>query len=583
MLSELVLPPAIAGEPVDATMLRIMDAVPMFARGKRERDGVSYDVFEHCPPSLREMFMIMMTHAEKEYLICGDDRLTFRDTLDRAARFAQALVGEYGLKKGQPVGLAMRNNAEWVIAYMGIIAAGGVVVAMNAWWGTEELEWALDDSGARLLVVDQDRANRLQARHAKDKDVQFIMVRGKSDGERIRNFGGFMDYGSPMAFPPVDLGPTDDAMIVFTSGSSGFPKGAVSTHEAIAHVLLTWMVIAMALKSQAAANGQPVPDDYQPVMLVAVPFFHVTGLVPVMLVSAMIGRKLVLMHKWDVKTAFELIEREGVTGMTGVPTMSYELAASPLRKDYNLSTLVDLGGGGAARPPEHVKLIKDAFKEVRVGIGYGLTETNSLTAMLSGDEYVARPNSTGKPTPPTVQVKIMGADGTEMPTGENGEIWIKTIANVRGYWQRPEETARAFTGGWFHSGDIGHLDKDGYLYIVDRLKDIIIRGGENISTLEVEGVLHAHPAVDDVMVFSLPDERLGEIVGAVLVMPDETVSVEDIKAEAAKHLAYYKLPERVWRTAEPLPQIASGKIDRSGIRNFYRAAYADEMKKVGGK
>ncbi|SDE38774.1 class I adenylate-forming enzyme family protein [Kordiimonas lacus] len=539
-----------------------------FETTEQEINGVTHTVFANQPPSLREAFMMFLGHGDKEFMVYDDERLTFKDTIARASMFAQALVDDFGVKKGDRVALSMRNYPEWPIAYMGIIAAGGVAVVMNAWWTEEEIAWGIKDSGAKVAVTDGERALRFMTQ----ADMQIIVARDVApEAANVTAMATTLEGKKPFVWPTVDLGPEDLAMIMYTSGSSGFPKGALSTHRAVVSLLMNWVCIALSLKMLGRLNPDP---DFQPVMLVAVPFFHITGLLPVLFVSATIGRKLVMMYKWDVEEAFRLIEKEGVTTFTGVPTMSYEMAASDLRGKYDLSTLTDIGGGGAARPPEHVKLIKKSFPNANPGIGYGLTETNSLTAVLSADEYVDRPTSTGKPTPPLIHVRITDpATGKELPAGEPGEVCIKSVVNIREYWNNPEATARAFKDGWFHSGDVGYLDDEGYLYIVDRLKDIIIRGGENISSLEVEGVLHAHDAVDDVMVFSLPDERLGELVGAV-VSVNRDISEADLKAEVAKHLAAFKVPEKIWITHEPLPIIASGKIDRKGIKEQYRGLWA---------
>lgn len=543
-----------------------------FQTVEQEIHGAMHTVFAAQPPSLREAFMLFLGHADKEFLVYGDDRLTFKDVIARASMFAQALVDDFGVQKGDRVALNMRNYPEWPIAYMGIVAAGGIAVVMNAWWKEEEIEWGMNNSGAKVAVVDGERAQRLLALPGA-ADLQIIVARDPApEAANVTAMARTLEGKKPLVWPSVEIGPEDPAMIMYTSGSSGFPKGALSTHRAVVSVLMNWVCIALSLKMLGRLPEDP---DFQPVMLVAVPFFHITGLLPVLFVSATIGRKLVIMHKWDVEEAFRLVEKEGVTTFTGVPTMSYEMAASPNRTNYDLSTLTDIGGGGAARPPEHVKLIKEAFPDANPGIGYGLTETNSLTAVLSAEEYIDRPTSTGKPTPPLIHVRITDpGSGKELPTGEAGEVCIKSVTNIREYWENPEATARAFKDGWFHSGDVGYLDEEGYLYIVDRLKDIIIRGGENISSLEVEGVLHAHAAVEDVMVFSLPCPRLGELVGSVVSVSGD-VSEDDLKDEVRKHLAGFKVPEKIWVTKEPLPIIASGKIDRKGIKEHYRAQWGD--------
>jgi len=568
---DLDLPSVDPSTPSDQVIGMLTQKGMPFETTRLDIGGADYTVFAHQPPSLREVFMLFLGHGDKEFIVYDGERYTFKDVVSRASQFAQALVDDFGVQKGDRVALSMRNYPEWPVAYMGIIAAGGVAVVMNAWWTEEEVAWGIKDCGAKVAVVDGERAKRFLALDGA-ADMKIIVARDPApEAANVSQMADTLEGKAPLQWPSLELGPVDMAMIMYTSGSSGFPKGALSTHRAVVSLIMNWICIALSMKMLGRTNPDP---DFQPVMLVAVPFFHITGLLPVLFVSATIGRKLVMMYKWDVEEAFKLVDKEGVTAFTGVPTMSYEMAASPLRNKYDLSTLVDIGGGGAARPPEHVKLIKKSFPNANPGIGYGLTETNSLTAVLSADEYVERPTSTGKPTPPLIEVRITDpATGKELPTGEPGEVCIKSVTNIREYWNNPEATARAFKNGWFHSGDVGYLDEEGYLYIVDRSKDIIIRGGENISSLEIEGVLHAHEAGDDVMVFSLPDERLGELVGAV-VSVNRDISEEELKAEVAKHLAGFKVPEKIWITHDPLPLIASGKIDRKGIREHYRGHWA---------
>jgi acyl-CoA synthetase (AMP-forming)/AMP-acid ligase II len=380
--------------------------------------------------------------------------------------------------------------------------------------------------------------------------------------------------GAPWQLPP--LHPDDDATIMYTSGSTGYPKGAVSTHRAIVHGALNYLVSGLAMLQLHQASGGTLPE--QQVMLLNVPLFHITGSVPVLLVSVAIGRKLVIMHKWDAGEALKLIEREKATYFVGVPTMSLELMQHPDRDKYDLSTLVDIAGGGAPRPPEHVERLADTFKGKHPAIGYGLTETNGVGAGNLRDNYRKKPASTGRASRPMVEIKITDDKGEARPTGEVGSICIRSVANVRGYWNKPAETAKAFdANGWFDSGDLGYLDEDGYLYIVDRKKDIIIRGGENISCQEVEAAIYTHPAVAEALVFGLPDERLGEIVGAVVYLkPGETVEPLALIDFAKDHLAAFKVPAQLWIAHDPLPKLGSGKLDKVSVRNEFRERFASK-------
>ncbi len=575
-LSDIQLPEVPEGTPINDLIAGLVRPGSPLEMGEVELNGVTFNGFKAQPPTMREAYMMMAAHGDKEAIYYEGERYSFAETLARAGRLSHRLVDDFGVKPGDKVAIAMRNYPEYIFAYLAITAAGGVAVLLNAWWGAEELSFALKDSGAKLVIADERRTDILIPQ-ADAMDLTLIEVRGPDRGDgRIHAMAPLLDDAGKAGFPTTPIAPDDDAHMMYTSGSTGFPKAAVHTHRACVFVLMTWVVLALALKM-----SRKIGDDEVPVALVAVPFFHITGLMPVMLVSMTLGRKLVIMYKWSAKNACELIEQEKVTGFSGVPTMGYELATYPDRHKYDLSSMKDIGGGGAARPAEHVRLLEDNLK-VKPGLGYGLTETNSIGAVITDEDYKKRPNSTGKASYPMTEIKIMEPTAlTEMPQGERGEIWIKTIANARGYWNRPEETKAAFVDGWFRTGDVGYLDEEGFLFIVDRIKDIIIRGGENISTLEVESVLHAIDGVENVLVMGVPCPVMGERVAAVIHRRSPDMTRDDIWAEAGKHLAKFKLPEAVFFTDEPFPIIASGKVDKKGMKDTYRARWDAMLKDKG--
>jgi acyl-CoA synthetase (AMP-forming)/AMP-acid ligase II len=340
---------------------------------------------------------------------------------------------------------------------------------------------------------------------------------------------------------------------------------------------MNYLVMGLAMLSLSQKAGVALPE--QQVMLLNVPLFHITGSVPVMLVSVAIGRKMVIMHKWDATEALRLIEKERCTYFVGVPTMSLELMMHPDREKYDLSTLIDVASGGAPRPPEHVERLAKTLPGKQPIQGYGLTETNGVGAGNMRDNYLAKPASTGRASPPLVQIRIIAADALDcsvaLPSGSVGEVCIRSACNVRGYWNKPKATAEAFPGdGWFRTGDLGYLDEDDYLFIVDRKKDIIIRGGENISCQEVEAALYTHPAVAEASVFGLPDERLGEIVGAVVfAKPGAELDTEALSDFVRRDLAAFKVPARIWLSPEPLPKLGSGKIDKVALRKHFREVH----------
>jgi acyl-CoA synthetase (AMP-forming)/AMP-acid ligase II len=560
---------------IDAATAAITAPGGQLAVGKATIRGAEYPVFEHAPPSLRELVgFFMPAHAAKEFVVFDGERLTFADLQAQATRVAAVLQHRYGISKGDRVTIAMRNYPEWISSFLGVMMIGAIAVPMNAWWKTDELAYGLKDSGSRLAIVDEERLRRIA--DIADLKIPLLSVRtSKSVAEGLG--ADTLDAAlaespeAPWYLPPIY--PEDDATIMYTSGSTGAPKGAVSTHRGIVAGTLNYLVQGLSMLQLAQAQGIALPE--QQVMLLNVPLFHITGLVPVLLVSVAIGRKLVIMHKWDAGEALRLIEKERCTYFVGVPTMSLELMQHPDRDKYDLSTLVDIAGGGAPRPAEHVGRLAEAFPGKNPAIGYGLTETNGVGAGNIRDNYRLKPASTGRASKPMVEIMIADDDMKPLGAEEVGEVCIRSCANVRGYWNKPEASASAFTAdGWFKTGDLGKLDEDGYLYIVDRKKDIIIRGGENISAVEVEAAIYSHPAVAEASVFGLPDERLGEITGAVVYLkPGEKLEPESLIEFVKRDLAAFKVPARLWLHDQPLPKLGSGKIDKVSLRAHFRAQH----------
>jgi acyl-CoA synthetase (AMP-forming)/AMP-acid ligase II len=537
--------------------------------------GAKLLTFKAAPPSMREYFQAFFAaNAGKEFLVYNDERLTAGEVYAKSLRIAAALQHKYGIAKGDRVAIAMRNFPEWIMAYVAGLHLGAVVVPMNAWWKSDELAYGLADSGTRLVIADEERLRRLAA----IDNFALPVLAVRTSHPVAAQFGADV-LDDVLENCPTDtwylppIAPEDDATIMYTSGSTGYPKGAVATHRSIVHGALSYLVQGLAMLKLSETAGATMPA--QQVMLLTVPLFHITGSVPVLLVSVAIGRKMIIMHKWDALEALRLIDREKCTYFAGVPTMTHEVMSHPERHKYDISTVTDWAAGGAPRPPEHVERLAREIPTGRPALGYGLTETNGVGAGNLRDNYVRKPASTGRASKPIVEIRIVGDDGTEQPPHEAGEICIRSAANVRGYWRRPKETAEAFKpDGWFHTGDVGYLDEDGYLFIVDRKKDIIIRGGENISCQEVEAAIYAHPAVLAASVFGLPDDRLGEIVGAaVYLKPGEQAEPEAIVDFTRQHLAAFKVPARLWISDEPLPRLGSEKIDKVSLRKQYRELY----------
>ena len=555
----------ILDERMDATMAALTGAGGMLALGTTTRDGRSYPVIAAAPPSLPHYFAhYCQEHGPKTFLVAGDERLTFADTYAAATRVAQALVAAHGLAKGDRVGIAMRNSPSWIVLYMAIVMAGGVATLLNGWWQAEELDAAIRDVGCALVFADPPRAKRLAGSAATVLTIDDTLPLDRA-------LAASADGGGTL---PA-IGATDHATILFTSGSTGQSKGALADHRGVVQGIFNYLAQALMMLGLATQDGNPPTE--QPSTLLTLPLFHVTAEIPVMLQSFAMGRKLVLMPKWDAREAMRLIQQERVSYFVGVPLMSFEILTHPDRADYDLSTVTDFAAGGAPRPVEHVRRIEAEMGGPNGGgaplIGYGLTETNAVGTGNWRSNYLAKPNSAGRPSAPLVDLAILDDAGAPVPQGERGEVGIRTICNFIGYWNRPDATAACMTAdGYFRTGDIGYLDADGYLFIVDRKKDIIIRGGENISCQEVEAALYTHPAVAEAAVFGLADERFGEVPGAVVHARDgEALTEAALQAFLGDHIAAFKVPVRIWVSGVALPRLGTEKIDKVALRNTYRA------------
>jgi acyl-CoA synthetase (AMP-forming)/AMP-acid ligase II len=533
-----------------------------------EKFGVQLPMLAKAPGNMADYFAFFCaTHADKEFLVDGDIRLSFRETYAAARVLAGGLVDGHKLQKGDRVGIAARNSANWIIAYMAIIMAGGVATLLNGWWQGGELAEGIRMVGCRYVLADEQRAARL-AGH--DIGGCELLIFGH-DGAPMEGLSVLTSKGGGAETPLPTLEPTDNATILYTSGSTGQSKGAVSDHRAVVQGGMSYVGQTLVFFELLSSTGQAMPA--QPSALVNVPLFHVTASVPLVLQSFAIGRKLVLMPKWDAEEAMRIIEKERISYFVGVPLMSIELATHPNRHKYDLTSCTAFAAGGAPRPVEHVKKIR---KEMSWGyplLGYGLTETNGVGCGNFTDNYLEKPTSTGPATKPLVEVQMLDDDGNVLPQGERGEVGIRTIANFNGYWNNEQSTRDAFTAdGFFRTGDIGYLDEDGYLFIVDRKKDIIIRGGENISCPEVEAAAYEHESIAELSVFGIADDKYGEVPGIVYHTKDGIKLTEDeLKAFLAPRLAPFKIPVHFWQVAEPLPRLGTQKIDRVALRREYNA------------
>ncbi|MGP3933994.1 class I adenylate-forming enzyme family protein [Nonomuraea sp. KM88] len=516
--------------------------------------------WKHAPGHFRALLRTSRLHGEKDFLVYEDEHMTFEEHFRRAATLAHRLVDDYGVRKGDRVAVAMRNYPEWVVSFSAALAAGAVAVPLNAWWTEAELAYGVRDSGAKVLIADGERAARLAS-----TGVPMIVTRGEAP-EGARAFAEVLgEVAAGVELPDVELSPEDPATIFYTSGTTGSPKGALGSHRNLGQSPMTvgyghMRALAMAGKDPAASAG------VRRVTLLTVPLFHVTGSFSALTTSMFSGGGLVLMYKWDPGKALALIEREKITGMIGVPTNAWQLMSHPDFGAYDLSSLTSLGYGGAPAPPRLLERIGENLPDRAPSNGYGMTETSALAIGNGGADYQARPDSIGRPLP-VVDVRVVDPAGGELPPGEVGELCVRGPNVILGYWNKPEATAQTFIDGWLHTGDLARIDEEGFVYIVDRAKDMVIRGGENVYCAEVEAAMFEHPAVDDVAVIGVPHDELGEEVGAVVrLAPGASATAEELRAFLTGRIATFKIPVHVWFRDGELPRNPGGKILKTRLR-----------------
>ncbi|SNS55273.1 class I adenylate-forming enzyme family protein [Sphingopyxis indica] len=541
--------------------------------GTIEKNGRELPFITNAPSNLVDYVAFFCAqHGDATFLVEGHERLSFKQVYAAARKVAAGLVEGHGVQRGDRVGIAMRNANAWCVAYIGILMAGGCATLLNGWWQGGELAAGIEDSEAKLVIADPQRAERLAGVAHGAKVVTLDITRPIDEAiAPITSAGGSEATALPQ------LGPDDLATILFTSGSTGQSKGAYSRHQAVVQGIFNYVTQTASIVHLLTEDG--LMPDIQPATLICTPLFHVTAEIPVFLQSFALGRKLVLMPKWNAEEAMRLIQDEQVNYFVGVPLMSYEILVHPHRSKYDLSTCKSYAGGGAPRPPEHVKRLSTEMGEGKPLLGYGLTETNAVGCGIINENYLEKPTSTGPASKPLVDLAILDEQGKPLAQGQVGEVCIRSICNFEGYWNNPEATKAAFfDNGYFRTGDLGYLDEDGYLFIVDRKKDIIIRGGENISCQEVEAAIYEHPDAKECAVFGLPDERFGEVVGAVVWMaPGSKADAAMLHEFLCERLAPFKVPAKIWMASEALPKLGSEKIDKVSLRNHYREEYAAEL------
>ena len=522
--------------------------------------------YKNAPPTVREVWQSTLQFAERPYLVYNDERLSYGQAHEIVNSTANWLIAQ-GVKPGDRVAIAMRNFPEWMLIYWACLSVGVTVVGMNAWWTAEEMAYGLSDSAPKVLFLDAERLARVQERPDMVSGMQLVGVRIPDMPAGIVDWSTVATHGGAM--PDVTVDPDSDACIFYTSGTTGFPKGAQLTHRGCVANLFNMLFAgaSSALAVERATGVAPPAEPPIPVTLITTPLFHVTANNCGAYATTAAGGKMVLMYRWEAGEALRIIEKERVTSMSGVPTMARELINHPDFARTDTSSLLALAGGGAQVPPDLVLKIEKQVSTARPSTGYGMTETCGIITSVSGDFFVDKPDSAG-PAMPSFEAKCVDDDGNTVPPGQVGELWVKGSPVIKGYINRPDATAASITDGWLHTGDIARIDEDGFIFIVDRKKDMVLRGGENIYCAEVESAIYRNNAIAECCVFGVPDERLGEEVGvAVVVKTGETLNEDDLRAHCATIMAKHKVPRYIWFLDEPLPRNASGKFLKRDLRD----------------
>ena len=531
-------------------------------------NGVAMKVFKNAPVALRDVFN-PSRESDATYMVYEDEEWSYKKTHQEADALAYALVHTYNIKPGDRVGISMRNLPEWVVSFTAITGIGAVSVSMNSWWTEEELEFSLKDVGLSVLIVDSERIERATGPCERNGTKMITVREGNVAIPAIaKRWEDVVARGEAMPF--VEITTDMDAIILFTSGTTGFPKGAVSTHQAVGNSM-------MAFSARASANGKRVEglaqekkdSPFPNVGILAVPLCHVTGMA-VMLSNFAYQFKMVIMFKWDAERALQLIEKHHITTFTGVPTQSWDMVQHPNFSKYDTSSLNTVGGGGAPAPAKLVEQVDGAFKSGRPNLSYGMTETNAYGPGNVGTEYTSHPNSTGRTPLPGMQLEIRDEDANPVPRNTSGEIWMKGPMLIRGYWNRPEANKETLVNGWLRTGDLGRIDEEGFIYIEDRAKDMIIRGGDNVYGAEVETGIYEIPEVYEAAVFGIKHERLGEEVACVIMTkPGMTLTEEQVSTYLNGRMAKYKIPTRIAFTTDPLPRNPAGKFLKRSMEKLY--------------
>jgi long-chain acyl-CoA synthetase len=532
--------------------------------------GYPQRVYRNAPPSLRAVLEATMAQGDKPFLIYEDEVITYAEHLRRVGALARRLL-ERGVRKGDRVAIGMRNYPEWSVAFWACQAIGAVVVALNAWWTTSELAFAVEDSQPSAFLLDGERLERMRPLLEALGEPLLLVARRGDAGPGGEDFAAALSGNEGL--PDAEVGPDDLATILYTSGTTGNPKGAMAAHRNHVTNLMNGLLSGAVARVMAGfpLDAPPDPAAPQPGMLQTFPLFHIGGISGLLSCTAT-GTRMALMYRWAPAEAIRLIQEHRLTSVAGVPIVVRQLLETAAASGASLDSLLGITSGGAPVPPDLIRTIGDRFEaRAAPGNGYGLTETTSAVIMNGGADYLARPDSVGRPMP-TADIRVVDDDGRDVAPGAIGELWVRGPNVIPGYWNNAAATETAFGGGWFRTGDLGHVDADGFYYVVDRKKDVIIRGGENVYCAEVEAALLEHPRVHDAAVVGLPHVEYGEEVAAVVRAAGDDAGeglADELRAALAAKLARFKIPSAFHVTHDELPRTATGKVLKRELKGLF--------------
>lgn len=553
---------------LDNAIAQLTHADSPWAVEATEINGISYKHYPKAPKTLIELLSPGRAHGDAEFIVYQNERITYQQFFTQVDALAWQLQ-QLGLKKGERVAIAMRNYPEWMVAFAAIAYAGGVIVPLNSWGKAEELEYGLIDSGVTFAFFDQQRFDYISD-NLENLSLTAIVARAEKQlATQAHHFTELVDQAVGKMANHYELDTDDLAMIMYTAGTTGEPKGAMVSHRNVCQAIYNFELAGIAA---AMSNGDVITKmlerGFPAKTLLAVPLFHVSGCHSVFLLSLRANRPIVIMHKWDVEQALQLIEKERITTVYAVPTMLMGLLEATQWEQYDTSSLFAFGAGGSAQPPHLAELIYQRLPDSFPGTGYGMTETSATGFASTGAAYAYKPRSCGTATP-IVEVKIVNDSDVKVSQGSEGHIWLKSPGVVKGYWNKPEASRETFQEGWVKTGDIGYLDEEGFLFITDRSKDMVIRAGENISTSEVEAAVLAHPCIEEAAAFGLAHEKLGEELALAVVLKNKQhLNEQELITYLSGQLARFKIPSKLF-FVEQLPRNATHKVIKSELRKQY--------------